>query len=331
MTILRTARRFFAGRGRTSSRRALSRQTEAFQTARIIVRVYYIALLFLAAATMDDWPLYLDRAEVLPLWPVHWLAVVPLHVGVLGILIGYLATTFLGALFPDRRWARSLAFLGLLEFVAMDNSFGKINHAHHLWVLTAFVLVFLPDVTNLTTDRATRQRFLTVFWACQAIALLTYTMSGIGKVVGAVYQVCAGQDNIFMPSGLAALVANRLLEKGSSSWLGPWLIAHPWFGWPLGLVSVYLEFFAFWMAFRPVLLRWWAAGLILFHIMVFLFMAIGFIPVVPLLGLLFLVVPPRPEERSVLDAARQMPVLSLALPARFFVFKRRPQSSRFIR
>ncbi len=313
MTILRSMRRFFAGRDRPTSRRALRHQTKLFQTTRVVVRCYYVALLFFAAATMDDWPSYLDRMEALPLWPVDWLRLVPLRAGVLGILTGYLATTFLGAVFSHRRWARSLAFLGLLEFVALENSFGKINHAHHLWVLTGFLLVFLPDVTGPSADRATRQRFLTVFWACQAITLLTYTMSGLGKVVCAIYQVCAGQNNILMPSGLATLIASRLLQTSSTSWLGPWLIAHPWFGWPLGLASIYVEFFAFWIAFRPMLLRWWAAALILFHIMVFVCMAIGFMPVVLLLGLLFLGTPPCPGERSLLDAARQLPALSLVL------------------
>jgi hypothetical protein len=310
MTLLRTVRRYFAGRDRPASRVALVYQTEAFQTARVVVRCYYVVLLFLAAATMDEWPSYAGRSEALPLWPVYWLGMVPLRVGLLGILIGYLTTTFLGALFPHRRWARLLAFLGLLEFVAMENSFGKINHAHHLWVLTAFLLVFLPDTADTATDRVTRQRFLMVFWACQAITLLTYTMSGFGKVIGAVYQLCAGQNNILMPSGLATLVASRLLQTSSTSWLGPRLISHPWFAWPVGLVSVYLEFFAFWIAFRPALFRWWAAGLILFHTMVFLCMAVGFIPVVPLLGLLFLAVQPSAEERSVLAAVRQLPVLS---------------------
>lgn len=313
MSRLRRVRRFFAGRNRPSSPRALRRQTEQFHTTRVVVRCYYVALLFLAAATMNDWPSYLGRTEALPLWPVCWLHLAPLQAGVLGILVAYLATTFLGALFPHRRWARSLAFLGLLEFVAMDNSFGKINHAHHLWVLTAFLLMFLPDVTDAATNRATRQRFLTVFWACQAITLLTYTMSGLGKVVGAVYQVCAGQNNILMPSGLATLVASRLLQTSSTSWWGPWLVAHPWCGWLLGLASIYLEFFAFWVAFRPSLLRWWAVGLIVFHIVVFLCMAIGFIPVVLLLGLLFLAAPSCPEQRSPLDAARQLPLVSLVL------------------
>lgn len=313
MIRLRDVRRFFAGRIRSPSHCALQRQTAAFHTARVIVRCYYVGLLFLAATTMDGWPVYLGRTEVLPLWPVHWLREVPLHAGILWILIGYLATTFLGAVFSRRRWARLVAFLGVLEFVAMDNSFGKINHAHHLWVLTAFLLVFLPDVTDPAIPRVTRQRFLTVFWGCQAIALLTYTMSGIGKVICAVYQLCAGQNNILMPSGLVTLVASRLLQTSSTSWLGPWLVAHPWFGWPLGLASVYLEFFAFWAAFRPALLRWWAGGLILFHIVVFLCMAVGFVPVVLLVGLLFLGTPPCPEGRSALDAVWQLPGLSLIL------------------
>jgi hypothetical protein len=313
MTLLRKARRFFAGRDHPSSREAFRRQTGSFPTAQIVVRCYYVVLLFFGVAIIHDWSAYLDRLEAIPLWPVCWLRVVPLRAGILGILIGYPATTFLGAVFPRQRWARLLAFLGLFEFVAMDNSFGKINHSNHLWVLTAFVLVFLPNVTDRMPDRATRQRFLTIFWACQAITLLTYTMSGIGKAACAIYQLCAGQNNILMPTGLAAIVASRLLQTNSSSWLGPWLVAHPWFGWPLGLVSTYMELFAFWIAFRPALLRWWAAGLILFHIGVFLCMGINFLPVVPLLGLLFLAAPPCPEERSALGVVRQLPVVSQVL------------------
>ena len=80
--------------------------------------------------------------------------------------VALLAAAFLGAVFPDRRWARTLVFVGLLEFVALDNSFGKINHNHHLWVLTAFLLVFLPDAPARTANRATRQRFAIICWSC---------------------------------------------------------------------------------------------------------------------------------------------------------------------
>jgi hypothetical protein len=310
MSFSRQARRFFGPHDHPSAPRALCRQTESFHGARIVVRCYYVVVLFFAAAMIRDWSGYLERPEVLALWPVWWLDAASLRAGMLGILGGYLAAAFLGAVFPDRRWARILVFVGLLESVALENSFGKINHNYHLWVLTAFLLVFLPDTSALTADRATRQRFVIVFWSCQAMVLLTYTMSGVGKAAGAIYQLFAGQNNLLMPTGCASIVANRLLQTNSRSWLGPWLIAHPWFGWPLMLVCVYLELFAFWAAFRPALHRWWAAGLILFHVGVYLVMSIAFSPAVMLVGLLFLASPFRGEEQIRGAVAKQLPLLS---------------------
>jgi len=310
MSFSRRARRFFGPFDHPSSPRALHRQTESFQAARIIVRCYYVVVLFFAVATVRDWSGYLDRQEVLTLWPVWWLDIVPLRGGMLGILSGYLVVAFLGAVFPDRRWARTMVFVGLLEFVALDNSFGKINHNHHLWVLTAFLLIFLPDIQARTANRAVRQRFVTIFWSCQAIVLLTYTMSGAGKVAGAIYQLFAGQNNVLMPTGFVSIIANRLLETNSSSWLGPWLIPHPWLGWPLMLGSVYLELFAFWAAFRRALHRWWGAGLILFHVGVYLLMGIDFSPAVLLVGLLFLVSPFQDERRIRGAVVNQLPIVS---------------------
>jgi hypothetical protein len=313
MTFLRRARRLFSSDIQPSQRGALGRQTEAFHTARIVVRCYYAVVLFFAVATLHDWPAYLDRQETLRLWPVGWLNVVPLRTGILGILVGYLVTALLGAIFPERRWTRALVFAGLIEFAALENSFGKISHNYHLWVLTAFWLVFLPQAPARTADRATRQRFLLTFWGCQAIVLLTYTMSGVGKIGGAIYQLCAGQNNLFAPTGLASIVADRLLQTNSSSWLGPWLLAHPWLGWPLGLAAIYLELFAFWAAFRPALQRWWAAGLIVFHIGVYLLMGITFAQTVLLLGLLLLAAPLSDDEQYRGAIVKQLPLLSWVL------------------
>ena len=237
MILLRRARRVFSSVNQPALQGALGRQTEAFHAAGIVVRCYYATVLFLAVATLHDWSVYLDRREIMALWPVDWLNAVPLRGGILGILMAYLVAAFLGAIFPARRWARALVFAGLLEFAALDNSFGKISHNYHLWVLTAFWLVFLPKTPGRITDRATRQRFLLVFWGCQAIVLLTYTMSGMGKIGGAIYQLCTGQNNLFLPTGLVSIIADRLLQTNSSSWLGPWLLAHPWLGWPLGLAA----------------------------------------------------------------------------------------------
>jgi hypothetical protein len=312
MTLLRRARRFFGTDDQPARPGALGRQTESFYAARIVVRCYYAAILFFAVVTVHDGVVYLDRRETLALWPVCWLNAVPLRLGILGILVGYVTAAFLGAIFPTRRWARALVFIGLLEFAALDNSFGKISHNYHLWVLTAFCLVFLPKTPARTIDRATRQRFLLIFWGCQAIVLLTYTMSGVGKIGGAIYQFCAGQNNLFMPTGVASIIADRLLQTNSDSWLGPWLLTHPWFGWPLGLAAMYLELFAFWAAFRPSLQRWWAAGLILFHIGVYLLMGITFNQTVLLVGLLMLTTPLCDDELDGGAILKQLPLLGWA-------------------
>jgi hypothetical protein len=313
MTLLRRARRFFSSDAQPMRRGALQRQTESFHAAWIVVRCYYAAILFFAVATLHDGTIYLERREILALWPVSWLHAVPLRAGILRILVGYVTVAFLGAIFPAWRWTRMLVFIGLLEFAALDNSFGKISHNYHLWVLTAFWLIFLPKTPTRTVDRATRQRFLLIFWACQAIVLLTYTMSGVGKISGTIYQFCAGQNNLFMPTGVASIIADRLLQTNSNSWLGPWLLGHPWLGWPLGLASLYLELFAFWAAFRPALQRWWAAGLILFHIGVYLLMGITFTQTVLLMGLLLLTTPFYSDEQNSWAIMKRLPLLGSVL------------------
>jgi hypothetical protein len=317
MTFHRCARRLFGPGDQPARRGALRRQTELFHTAQTIVRCYYVVVLFFAVMTLQDWSAYLDRKEILALWPVGWLNVVSLRGGMMVILMGYLITAFLGAIFSARRWARVSVFAGLFEFAALDNSFGKISHNYHLWVLTAFWLMFLPKAPVRTVNRAMRQRFLLIFWMCQAIVLLTYTMSGVGKIGGAIYQLCAGQNDFFMPTGLASIIADRLLQTNSSSWLGPWLLAHPWLGWPLGLAAMYLEFFAFWAAFRPALQRWWGAGLILFHIGIYVLMGITFTQTILLVGLLFLTTPLSGDEQDVREVVKQLPLVGWILRTPF--------------
>jgi hypothetical protein len=264
-------------------------QSRAFIHAGWLVRIYYAVLLFFPVALLPDWPNLLGRATLVPLWPVVWLPLVHLPNGILAILILYLGGALLGAIFPTKRWARVLAFLGLFEFSAFENSFGKINHSMHLWVLTAFLLIFLPQIRQLhETSRNLRQRFLIIFWGCQAILLLAYSMSGLGKLLGGFYQVFAGQTHIFLPCAFAIVVGERLEQTASVSLLGPWLVAHPLAGWPFMIADLYLQLFSFWAAFRSTLHRFWAIGLILFHIGSYLFLAINFAPMALLVAILLL-------------------------------------------
>ena len=237
----------------------------------------------------------------LPLWPVAWLgrsgSLFP--AGVKALFFFYLGSNVLAALLPGWRGLRIAACLGLLEYVALKNSFGKISHSFHLPLLVSGLLVFLPagwDRRAAQASRAVRQGTLLVFWLCQAGVLLSYTMSGLGKFGGAVYQLAMGQPSAFAPGALGSHVALRLLQTHSQSEFGAWIIHHPWLTWPGLPGAIYLELFSFWIAFRPAWQRFWAAGLILFHLGTFFTMTITFPQSSFLLALLLFQSPFAPER-----------------------------------
>ena len=84
---------------------------------------------------------------------------------------------------------------------------------------------------------------------------MSYTMSGAAKLGGALWQVAHLQPNAFLPGAFGALIAKRLLDTHSASLLGGWVIRHPFLTWPLLPVTIFVEFFAFWVAFRPAVAR----------------------------------------------------------------------------
>jgi hypothetical protein len=259
---------------------------EAVSKAEHIVRFYYIALFFLAVTRIGDWSYYLTKNAIDPLWPIAWLNLVDYSFGVNIIFTLFLVGTFSAAIFPKTRLARLLAFFALLEFVAFVNSFGKVNHYEYSWMLTSFLLIFLPN--KRIEQKSYYRDFLSIFWGCQAIVFLTYTMSGIFKIYHAFEQMSLGQIHAFHPQAMSLQVANRLLQTGSTSIMGPWIIDQIWLGWLLYVGAIFIEIFAFFAAFRPSYHRLWACALIFMHIGIFLTMTIDFTKSILLLALLFL-------------------------------------------
>ena len=263
------------------------------------MRAFYAFLLYLAVTQFPDLPSLLDRAASAPLWPVAWLDRAGAGpAGTRALMAFYLATNILGAFTPAWRAGRLLTFLGLLEYVAFKNSFGKIGHSFHLPLLVAGVFVLLPagwDRPAPQVRRRRRQTALLVFWLAQAVVLMSYTMGGVGKLGGALYQLFTGQTNAFGPGGLGAHVAQRLLETHSVSFFGAWIIRHPFLTWPAFPAAIYLETFAFLVAFRPSLGRPWAALLILFHVGTYFTMTITFPQNCFLLAIFFFPSPFEPE------------------------------------
>ena len=276
-------------------------QARRFTVAQILVRAFYAFLLYLAISQFTDLPGLLERPANAPLWPIAWLNGADPAAGPRLLLAFYLATNILGAFTVSWRASRVLTFLGLLEYVALKNSFGKIGHSLHLPLIVAGIFVLLPsgwDRPAPQVRRRPRQETLLVFWLAQAAVLLSYTMSGVAKFAAALFQLCTGQPNAFAPGGLSAIVAQRLLETHSTSVFGPWIIHHPFLTWPALPAAIYLETFTFLVAFRPSLARPWAALLIIFHAGTYFTMTITFPQSCFLLALFFFPSPFEPETVS---------------------------------
>lgn len=292
-------------------------QRERFARAQALITAFYAVLMFFALSNLFSWQEYLNTTSLTPRWPVFWLRYVELRSGIAAILWFHLVAGLLAVTLSNYRFARILVFCSWLEFLAFRYSFGGINHGDHLGLLLSFVLIFLPSGWNASRPATRYQRAATllVFSGCQALIMLTYSMSGAWKAGGVIQQALQGETTYLAPSGLARQVAAKLLADDATSILGPWLIEHYWVGWPLMIGALYLELFALWAAARPSLHRAWGLALIFLHVSTHLTMGVGF-PQNPLWLALFLLVSPfRPESPSWRQLLRDLPVIGRWLPA----------------
>lgn len=304
---------FFSPRSsEPAARRAAVLMSAArFNATQATLTAFYAVLFFFAASNLYSWQELLGTTELAPRWPVFWLRWVDMRSGIAAILWLNLLGGLLGIVLPGHRGVRILVFLSWLELLAFRFSFGSINHGDHLGVLLSFVLIFLPAGWRSYPRAERRVRVATqlVFSGCQAMIMLTYSMSGMWKVGGVVEQLVKGEVSYLAPQGLAQQIAARLLADNTTTVLGPWLIEHYWVGWPLIIGGIYLEFFALWAVPRPSLHQAWGLGLILLHVFSHLTMGISFLQNMLWLALFFVLSPLRPEELSWRSTLRDLPGL----------------------
>jgi len=276
----------------------LAAQGPAALRAATLLRVAFFFPVYFAALRLPDVPRLADPQGADLLWPVAWVGVTgdPGALAPLALALG-MTGNVVGALFPGSRLARAAALVGLLQLLGLNFSFGKIHHLMHGWVYLLALTLWLPSGWTRPEglSRAGRQEVLLVFGAAQSLIALTYTLAGVGKICGTVYQLARGEVTPFHPEALARHLADRLLQTRPESVLGPWLIDHATLLWPMMLGTIYLQLFALWAVFRPRLHVLWGAGLLLFHVMTGLSLTIDFSPSILLVGLLFLASPFAPR------------------------------------
>lgn len=285
--LLRRFRRRMAGSWRGLSDNPMRSLDRVHQRASVLVPAVYGVMFFSALNVLPHWEGILGRTQLQLLWPVMWLEWVPMREGILGILVLFLVGTGAAMVFPGSRGARVAAMLGVLLFWALNNSTGKIGHSLHVSLLLSILLVVLPSGWNARDGaRPIKLAAAHGLVGMQLVMLLTYSMAGLVKVGAGIFQSVTGQASLFHADSLSRHIADRLLQTGSHTPLGAFLIENPWLGGPLMWGAVYLELFALWAVFRPQLQIPFAVGLIGFHLASFFTMTIIFPQNCVLLGLL---------------------------------------------
>ena len=287
------------------------RAQEAWQ----VVRMYYAVMLVVMFWQLDNIWENAQLAQAVDLrWPVAWMQWLGIKAGATIVLFGMFASGLLGVVFFRHRLARIAVAFFFVQHVAFNNSFGYVNNSFHIWMWMSLGFACLPTATaeQLHQSRVLRHQTLMVFTWVTGLILLFYTLSGIAKLVGAI-PIDPSKMSSLAPDALAHLVLNRLLAADEVSVFGDLLAAAPIAGWPIYLLVIYIEVFAFIALFRPALLWLFGSILVVFHIGIWFFMEIQF-PLQPLQVLLLLVWSPfRPRNADWRQILWSLPLLGSAL------------------
>lgn len=284
--------------------------------AEVIFRIFYAFPPFWVVTHLDLLRPLLDPQVSQLRWPVAWMAGFDVGVAAPAMLGLALSAFMLGAFVPERRIVRGAVFLAWLEVLGLSFSFGKIHHLNHGLLFTSFIFAFfVPDAAFRagSARRIDRQHGLLGLHAAMTMLALTYSLAGVGKLLGTAYQAALGQITPLHPSALARHIADRLLQTHPESILGGFMIEYGVWLWPMMLATVYIQLFAVVAAFRPRLHRLWGFGLMGFHIVTALTMTIDFSPNLILLGLLWLASPFAPESWNLPALVADFPVVGRLL------------------
>lgn len=228
-----------------------------------LVRFFYLFMAYWMATILRYDRAY-DGPPTDPLWPIglvvniagtEWLAY-EMPLTVIGSAAGLLAVFF-----PGNFIIRLGVFLNLFFVVALQNSYGSINHHGHIALYVSFALLFLPSAIG-SPERMRRKDAMAaimVFWFAQSLVLLPYTLSGLLKIYGSRLELLA-------PDGFVRIIVARALEDTLDiPWLLPFFASQPLLAQFLLLGAVYMQAFALLALFRPHLHRPLGAALIAFH------------------------------------------------------------------
>lgn len=269
------ARRRLARRLRQES--VLAVRGDDATAARLELQLACFATLLMGLAA-DALAQYADLAAARPdrlRWPVAWAAGLPWREVVTAVTAAFVLAALAGLIGYRQRPARAGAFVALLLYAALYNSIGRTGHGYHLALLVAFFLALAPTLPRRPSRERT-ERALRLLLAAQAVAMLTYTLSGFWKVAAGVSAWSRGVPGLFSGRSLPLQVTARAFETAEDPALIDLIVAFPRLSSLLYIAAALLELGALPTVVWPRLAALWALGLAGLHTAIFWSMHIDF-------------------------------------------------------
>jgi hypothetical protein len=294
----------------------------ASETAYWQVRAFYLVA-FLAAFDFlrRAYLLSLSDSDVALLWPVFWVDWVGLESAGQAIGLFLVVACFAALWRPGFRWPRILVFLGFLQFTALDNSFGSINHYGHYLIWISFIFIFAQTAAAPAhgSSLSRHHAFLLPVFFAQCLIGLFYSLSGFHKIMGGL-RWSPDYVSSFHPDALPLLIMGRWDQTGVSPMFAEFFAQYTAIAWPAYLLVIYFETTFLLAVFRPQLHRFYGFVLASFHIGVWLTMGISF-PYQPVLvALLFIWSPLAHFDRATFSQrVAQMPLIDVAISVSRYV------------
>lgn len=230
-----------------------------------------------------------ERSGFLPIWPMSWAGSLSYSFTAQILAVLYAASAFAAVFFWRKWFVRLLVFLAFWQVHALDSSFGYINHFYYLIFYALFIFIFLPDTkedTDLDHDQA--KKFLLVFWGVIAAVFVTYTLSGFWKIYWGILALLDGRLSSFSMMAFPEHVARKTIFESREYFYSNLVISNPILAWISYLGTIYVEFAALWVAFKPNLHKVWAFVFLFMHVGILLVIGIPFFESITVLCLIVL-------------------------------------------
>lgn len=258
------------------------------------VFIYYISSVYISYGLLANVHSDARGATAIYQWPVKWLNVFAIPGGEQLIAIGCFLAALACILDLNNRLYRIVFALFSWMVVALLNSYGAINHGHHIWIWLALFFAFAPRDLNVTASRRDKLGLLAAVSGAQLFVLMTYSLAGLHKINGGLQAILRGEEGNFSFTGFANQIADRVLQTETEPFAADLIIAYPALFAPAFWFLIIAQAGAVALIFFPRLHRSFGLLMIAFHSGTWAFMEITFPLHVLWLLLLFVFSPFRP-------------------------------------